>query len=153
MLTHNAYQPARSARVAGRGAFTLIEVLLVLVILVVLGAIVVPMVSGIGESANVKAAKIQVAALERAIENYKITTRQSPASMDDLLTEPSDAKLAKNWAGPYIPTNRELIDPWDNPYKYDAKGKKNQDGYDVWSTGPDGQDGTKDDIGNWKDES
>jgi general secretion pathway protein G len=137
----------------GLSAFTLIEVLLVLVILVVLGAIVVPMVTGIGESANEKAAKVQVYALERAIENYNMTTREFPSSMDDLVTEPSDEKLAKKWAGPYIPTNRDLIDPWDNPYKYDAKGKKNQGSYDVWSTGPDGQDGTEDDIGNWKEES
>jgi general secretion pathway protein G len=126
---------------------------LVLVILVVLGAIVVPMVTGIGESANEKAAKVQVYALERAIDNYKATTMQNPASMDDLVNEPSDAKAAKKWAGPYIPTNRDLIDPWDNPYKYDAKGKKNQNGYDVWSMGPDGQDGNADDIGNWKETS
>jgi general secretion pathway protein G len=73
--------------------------------------------------------------------------------MDDLANEPSDSKQAKKWAGPYIATNKDLIDPWDNPYKYDAKGKKNQGGFDVWSTGPDGQDGTADDIGNWKDKS
>ncbi len=78
---------------------------------------------------------------------------QNPSNLDDLVTEPSDAKMAKKWAGPYIPTNKDLIDPWDNPFKYDAKGKKNQDGYDVWSTGPDGQDGNADDIGNWKEES
>jgi general secretion pathway protein G len=126
------------------------EVLLVLVILVVLGSIVVPMVTGIGESANVKAATVQVAALERAIDMYKFQTKQFPASMDDLVNEPSDAKVAKNWAGPYIKTNKDLIDPWDNAYKYDAKGKKNQGAYDVWSLGPDGQDGTDDDIGNWE---
>jgi general secretion pathway protein G len=135
------------------GAFTLIEVLLVLVILVVLGAIVVPMVTGIGESASEKAAKVGVYSLERAIENYKATTMQNPSNLDDLVNEPSDAKAAKKWAGPYIPTNKDLIDPWDNPFKYDAKGKKNQDGYDVWSTGPDGQDGNADDIGNWKEEA
>jgi general secretion pathway protein G len=152
MHTFNRRQRSRTRR-TDFSAFTLIEVLLVLVILVVLGAIVVPMVTGIGESANEKAAKVQVFALERAIENYNMTTRQYPASMEDLVTEPSDEKLGKKWAGPYLPANKDLIDPWDNPYKYDAKGKKNQDGYDVWSTGPDGQDGTEDDIGNWKEEA
>jgi general secretion pathway protein G len=129
------------------------EVLLVLVILVVLGAIVVPMFTGIGESANKKAAIAQVSLLEHAIDMFKFETKQMPESLDDLMTKPSDEKLAKNWTGPYMKANKDLIDPWDNPYKYDPKGKKNQDGYDVWSTGPDGQDGTEDDIGNWKEES
>ena len=149
MISVNNRQRRQCKRRPRRG-FTLMEVLLVLVILVVLGSIVVPMVTGIGESANVKAATIQVAALERAIDMYKFETKQFPGSMDDLVTKPSDAKMAKNWHGPYIKTNKDLIDPWDNEYKYDAKGKKNQNSYDVWSMGPDGQDGTDDDIGNWQ---
>jgi general secretion pathway protein G len=126
------------------------EVLLVLVILVVLGAIVVPMVTGIGESANEKAAIVQVGFIADAIEYYKMDVKQTPASLDDLVNAPSDAKLSKRWSGPYMKQTKDLVDPWDNPYKYDPKGKKNQGGYDVWSTGPDGQDGTDDDIGNWE---
>lgn len=129
------------------------EVLLVLVILVVLGAIVVPMFTGIGESANVKAATAQVGLIGDAVEYYKMSVKQTPGSLDDLMQAPSDSKLSKRWAGPYLDPNKELVDPWDNPYKYDPKGKKNQNGYDVWSMGPDGQDGTEDDIGNWKSKS
>lgn len=136
-----------------RNAFTLMEVLLVLVILVVLGAIVVPIFTGVGESANVKAATAQVGFMESAIDMYKFETKQLPSSLEDLINEPSDAKLAKNWSGPYMKANRDLIDPWDNPYKYEAKGKKNTGSYDVWSVGPDGQDGTEDDIGNWQNKS
>lgn len=147
--SHGRCQRERQARLG----FTLMEVLLVLVILVVLGAIVVPMFTGIGESANVKAATTQVGFLENAIDMFKFETKQLPGSLDDLVNEPSDAKLAKNWSGPYMKANKDLIDPWDNPYKYDAKGKRNQGSYDVWSVGPDGQDGTADDIGNWKGKS
>jgi general secretion pathway protein G len=143
---------ARLRRREGRTGFTLMEVLLVLVILVVLGSIVVPMVTGIGEGANVKAATVQVAALERMIDMYKFELKQLPGSLDDLVNEPSDPKLAKNWHQ-YMKANKELVDPWDNPYKYEAKGKKNQGSYDVWSLGPDGQDGSEDDIGNWQSKS
>jgi general secretion pathway protein G len=143
---------ARLRRREGRNGFTLMEVLLVLVILVVLGSIVVPMVTGIGEGANVKAATVQVAALERMIDMYKFELKQLPGSLDDLVNEPSDPKLAKNWHQ-YMKANKELVDPWDNPYKYEAKGKKNQGSYDVWSLGPDGQDGSEDDIGNWQSKS
>jgi general secretion pathway protein G len=144
-------QCAQRSSARSHKAFTLMEVLLVLVILVVLGAIVVPMFSGIGDSANVKAATTQVGFLENAIDMFKFETKQLPGTLEDLVEEPSDAKLAKNWSGPYMKANKDLVDPWDNPYKYDAKGKKNQTSYDVWSTGPDGQDGTADDIGNWKE--
>lgn len=153
MIAFTKVQHARPPRGHSRSAFTLMEVLLVLVILVVLGSIVVPMVTGIGESANVKAATVQVDALERAIDMFKFETKQVPSSLDDLVNKPSDAKAAKNWSGPYMKANKDLIDPWDNPYKYSAKGKKNTDSYDVWSTGPDGQDGTDDDIGNWRGKS
>jgi len=42
------------------------------------------------------------------------------------------------------------MDPWGQEYKYRNPGQKSKDGYDVWTVGPDGQDGTEDDIGNWK---
>jgi hypothetical protein len=42
-----------------------------------------------------------------------------------------------------------LLDPWGNRFNYAAPGRHNLDRFDVWSLGPDGQDGTADDIGNW----
>jgi general secretion pathway protein G len=138
---------------ARRAGFTLIEVLLVLVILVILGSIAVPMFTGTAEKANQQAAQVQVNAFETAIDLYHIGMRQYPASLDDLINAPSDAKQAKRWSGPYLKENRSLVDPWDNPYKYNAKGTKNPGRYDVWSYGPDGQSGTDDDIGNWGDNS
>jgi general secretion pathway protein G len=148
--TMNRYSSLRRASVAaGRSGFTLIEVLLVLVILVVLAAIAVPMYQGIGERAKLNAAQTQVGLFKSAIDNYQMTVSQLPTTLDDLVTRPGDAKASKRWAGPYIEVNKELIDPWDNPYQYTAKGTKNQGGFDVWSLGPDGQNGTDDDIGNW----
>ena len=42
-----------------------------------------------------------------------------------------------------------LIDRWGEPYQYRIPGKHHPDGYDVFSKGPDKQEGTRDDIGNW----
>ena len=42
------------------------------------------------------------------------------------------------------------MDPWDNPYIYYYPGKHNANGYDLLSVGPDGKEGTDDDIGNWQ---
>lgn len=146
-MNHPSIQRQKRGRQAS--GFTLIEVLLVLVILVILGSIAVPMFSGVGEKANKQAAQVQVDMLEKAITTYKTMSAINPNSLDDLVTAPSDPKVAKTWAGPYLDPNRSLIDPWHNPYKYNAKGTKSGAGFDVWSIGPDGQDGSEDDIGNW----
>jgi general secretion pathway protein G len=41
-------------------------------------------------------------------------------------------------------------DPWGQPYKYRYPAVSSKKPYDVYSVGADGQDGTPDDIGNWK---
>jgi len=148
MTRHNPQDDSRGRRPPQAG-FTLFEVLLVLVILVILGSIAIPMYTGIQSGAEAKAARAQVDLLEHAIDMYKLNAKKLPSSLDDLTQRPSDLK-EERWAGPYIKENKELVDPWDNPYKYSPNGKHNTNGYDVWSTGPDGQDGNDDDIGNWK---
>lgn len=55
----------------------------------------------------------------------------------------------ERWAGPYV-TTEELKDPGGHELRYRCPGQHNPDGYDLWSVGPDGVDGTKDDIGNWE---
>jgi general secretion pathway protein G len=44
-------------------------------------------------------------------------------------------------------------DPWGNAYQYRQPGQHNPEGFDVFSTGPDGRDGGGDDIGNWADDA
>ncbi len=46
----------------------------------------------------------------------------------------------------------ELVDPWGNPWRFrNQKGDPSQENpdFDLWSTGPDGKNGTADDIKNW----
>jgi general secretion pathway protein G len=45
------------------------------------------------------------------------------------------------WKGPYVSDN-DILDSWGNPLKYRVTEKH----VEVWSVGPDGQDGTDDDI-------
>jgi hypothetical protein len=42
------------------------------------------------------------------------------------------------------------IDPWGNPYIYYYPGKHNPTSYDLLSAGPDGKEGTDDDVVNWR---
>lgn len=130
--------------------FTLIEVLLVLVILVVLGSIAASQFLGVQDKANINAAKAQVSQFATSIDMYKFDTKQYPASLEELIQKPSDSTMAERWAGPYLDKSKVPVDPWDNEFKYSKEGKKNSDKYDVWSAGPDGQDGSDDDVGNWE---
>jgi general secretion pathway protein G len=135
----------------GRSAFTLMEVLLVLVILVVLASFAVNVFTGTQEKADQRAAAAQVGLYKTAINMYKFDTKQYPASLEDLLTKPGDATMAARWGGPYM--DKVNKDPWDNEYRFAAPGKHNTESFDVWSVGPDGQDGSADDIGNWESTS
>jgi len=133
-----------------RLAFTLIEVLLVLAILVVLGSIAASSFFGAADKADLRAAKAQIGMFASSINMYKFDCKQLPSSLEDLVQKPSDSKLADRWTEPYLDKTKVPQDPWDNDYKYTADGKHNEGSFDVWSTGPDGQDGTDDDIGNWE---
>ncbi len=139
-------QSIHSRRAAG---FTLMEVLLVLVILVVLSAIAVPTYHGILDISKKRAAQVQVHLIDQAVEVYKLNSTQLPGGLIDLVHCPADPKMARNWAGPYLKQSSALTDPWEDPYQYDAQGTRNVGSYDIWSYGPDTQDGTADDIGNW----
>lgn len=131
-----------------RQGFTLMEVLLVLMILVVLASMAVTIFGGTQEQALKDAAKGELGVFKTAISTFQIHTRKLPSDLKDLVDKPGDSKLAERWHGPYL--DRAPVDPWDNPYRIATPGKHNPDSYDVWSTGPDGQDGSADDIGNWE---
>lgn len=130
-------RPRRTA-----AAFTLLEVLLVLVILVVLGSMATVAITGQRDNADRQAARAQVQIFDRAVELYRFDMKKYPGSLEDLIDRPSDSKMAERWGGPYLTKKKMPLDPWDEEYRYESK----DDSYRVWSTGPDGSDGTDDDI-------
>lgn len=85
------------------------------------------------------------------INQYRFNMGDYPSTADGLqalMTAP--AGKADRWRGPYVTENKwPPLDPWSEPYQYRSPGVRNKNGYDLWSKGPDKQDGTADDIGNW----
>ena len=126
-----------------RQAFTLLELMIVLVILVLLFAMVGPRLLGSQKKADIKAAKTQIGNLEAALELYAVDMRTFPSSEDGLqamLEPPSDERAAAKWDGPYLDDNVLPLDPWDNPYEYEYPPTHNtRDFPDIWSLGPDGE--------------
>ncbi|OHB77085.1 MAG: type II secretion system protein GspG [Planctomycetes bacterium RBG_16_64_10] len=131
-----------------RPAFTLIEVLMVLVILVILGSFAVTIFTGTQDKARIDQAKAQIGLIEPAARLYQLHMNDYPRTLDDLVVQPSDVPNPAKWGGPYM--ERIPLDPWEGQYLYAYPGKQNPQKFDVWSAGPDRMDGTDDDIGNWE---
>jgi general secretion pathway protein G len=133
---------------ARRAGFTLIEVLLVLIILVIIGSLAVNVFTGTQDKASINAAKSNISLVRGAIDRYRLDFNKYPSKLADLWEKPSDATAAEKWTSEYLEPLKP--DPWGNEYQYTAQGKKNTGKFDLWSNGPDGQSGTDDDIGNWE---
>ncbi|MCA9187041.1 MAG: type II secretion system major pseudopilin GspG [Pirellulaceae bacterium] len=136
----------RTMRNRRRGAFTLMEVLLVLVILVVLGSIAGYYISGAQGKAMRQAAQIQINAFGDCLEGYKLDVLSYPSSnqgLSALIAAPSDIADPNRWQGPYFAKPQIPRDPWGNEYQYQLDGPE---AYQIWSLGPDGVDGSQDDI-------
>ena len=139
----------------GHKAFTLLEILLVVGLLALLAAFVVPNLIGKGIEAKVEMARAAIGPngpLSQSIDWYKFDTGQFPEELKYLCEKPSNDEIGEKWKGPYLKDPSGLIDSFGREFKYENPGRHNEKGVDLWSLGPDGQDGTEDDIKNWKDD-
>ena len=135
-----------------RGAFTLVEIMVVVVILGILAATIIPQFVSSKQDAMINAAKADIANLENAIERFYINMDRVPSAEEGLkvLAEPPSGE-DKKWRGPYIKEVKP--DPWGRPYNYRAPGVHGKNRYDNWSFGADGAEGGEKeaaDIGNWQ---
>ncbi|HVT90928.1 MAG TPA: type II secretion system major pseudopilin GspG [Tepidisphaeraceae bacterium] len=131
-----------------RHAFTLIELLLVMVILVVLAAVVVPKFAGRSKQARETAALTDIKAMETGLDAFEIDNGRYPSADEGLGALIAAPSGLMTWHGPYMSKNTLPMDPWGHPYNYQYPGAHKQGGYDLYSYGPDGQEGN-DDITNW----
>lgn len=140
-----------------RSAFTLMEVLLVAGILALLAAFAVPKLFETATAAKIDLARAAVGPagpICSALERYKYDMGRYPETDEgiDLLLRAKDEVDDERYKGPYL-NNTRLEDPWNKPFEYRSPGDVHEDGFDLWSRGPDGEDdGGKegsDDIKNW----
>ena len=122
-------------------AFTLVELLVVIIILSLLAGLVAPRMLKRVSKAKKDLARPKMAIIESALERFGLDCGQYPddsMGLEALLTPPSG--LEEKWNGPYLKPS-QLLDPWDNPYVYVAEGEINPGSYDLISFGADGIDG------------
>lgn len=143
----------KTLRTSTQRGFTLIEIMVVVVIIGVLGAIVVPQFMSRPDQAKVTAAHTDIQAISTALEMYRLDTFNYPSTqqgLEALVTRPSGTPLAKNW-NPQGYLKSLPVDPWGTPYQYLNPGTHSA-GYDLFSFGADGVQGGEGfatDIGNW----
>ena len=115
-------------------AFTLVEILLVVVIIGALAAMIIPRLGGRGESAKIKVAKTDIEAnIATALKLYELDNGTFPSTTQGLAAlkvKPSSNPIPANWNGPYV--EKEAIDPWGRAYVYVSPGEHRSD-YDLSS--------------------
>ncbi len=114
-------------------AFSLIELMVVIVILSLLAAFVLPNLTGKGEDAKKSIACVQLKSIAQTLKMYKIDNSTYPTTSEGLsiLVEKEyfeDKKLPK--------------DPWGGEYIYTQNGSS----FDIISLGPNKKEGGDDDV-------
>lgn len=145
----NFQRPQRTTRSRG---FTLVEIMVVVVIIGILGALVVPKLLGRTGESRVTAAKVDIATMMQALKLYKLDNQRYPTTeqgLNALIVKPTGGPAANGWKqGGYI--EKLPKDPWGNAYQYLSPGLKGE--IDVFSYGADGQPGGTGedaDVGSW----
>lgn len=131
--------------------FSLIELLVVLTIIGLLGAVVGPQVMKHLGGARSETAKLQIEDFGAALDLFYLDNGRYPngqEGLDALVTSPAGAD---KWNGPYLKKKKIPKDPWGNDYHYESPGQNGA--YDLYSYGADNAaGGEKDDrdIVSWE---
>jgi general secretion pathway protein G len=122
--------------------FTLVELLVVLVILVLLASIIGPRVIGYLGSSRTKTASVQIGNLTTSLELYHLDMGRYPSTAEGLQALVVAPHGTAGWNGPYISKSTVPLDPWGRPYRYIYPGKKNT--FDLFTFGRDDKEGGSD---------
>ena len=146
----SASQKTNAKRRNQEAGFTLVELLVVMVILVLLASLVAPRVIGYLGSSKAKTAKVQIESLTTSLELFKLDTGRYPTSQEGLGALVKKPLNSVNWNGPYLKKAKVPADPWGNDYRYKHPGEHGD--FDVYSLGADNQAGGEDenkDVTSW----
>ncbi len=155
-MPHAATSVATGTRVVRRRAFTILELLIVIGILLAIGGLVLYNVLGASERADQQMTKARIKDFERALEAFRFDMKRWPSEEEGLAVLWTSERLDSedetgNWQGPYLkePNPRDI---WGTEWIYRQPSQvRDERPYDIISAGPDRQEGTEDDITNHDD--
>ncbi len=133
-----------------KSGFTLIEVVVAIMIVVMLASLATPLYFRYVRKAKVDTAKTQLKLLEQALTDYKLDVGKYPETGDGLQALVENVAQSEKWDGPYLKPSVPK-DPWGNDYVYVSPGEHGD--FDLTCYGADGQpdgEGENADICNWE---
>ncbi len=133
-------------RFTNNRGMTLIEIMVVVAIIGLVMAMVTVNVMSRFAKAKVDTARTQAKALEQSLEQYYLDNGSYPSTeqgLSALVEAPGGAKRFQ--PGGYLKGGKVPKDPWGHEYDYISPGATGQP-FEISSKGPDGQEGTDDDI-------
>ena len=130
------------SRSTQRTAFTLIELMIVVVILGLLATVIMPRILNRPEQARRAKAKIDIQAIESALALFKTDTGRFPTTSEGLEALATNPGIQGYNTDGYL--DKVPVDPWGRPYLFVSPGLHGKD-YDLESLGKDGEDGGKGD--------
>ena len=133
MMTTQMNGPRRSLSraLAKQEGMTLIEIMIVVIIMAMIATGVAVAVMPQLDKAKIKQAKTDIGAIRTAVQLYLAENSNKCPSVQDLQEER------------YLDKGKRSTDPWDREFIITCTAGEDPD---VYSPGPDGQDGTEDDI-------
>ncbi len=137
-------------RLINTRAFTLIELVLVLTIIMILSGSAIYMLSGNVDTAKETKVQGDINVIATQLQLYEARNSRMPTTeqgIEALVTKPTKEPIPERWAALL---EEEPKDPWGQSYKYRYPAQKSKKPYDLFTAGKDGIEGNEDDIGNWK---
>ena len=117
--------------------FTLLELLVVMVIIGLLAGFVAPRYFAQVGKSQVKVARAQIDALDKALDQFRLDVGRYPTTEEGLQALVAQPSGEARWSGPYL---KKAVppDPWGRPYVYEQPGTHGGD-FDLQSYGKDGR--------------
>ncbi len=136
----------------GRRAFTLIELLIVIAIVLAMGGLVVINLMPKKDQADIDLTRVQIDTLVTAMKLFRLDMKRWPTEDEGLAALWSEDAVEdeddlESWRGPYteIPIPEDY---WKTEWIYRAPSEIEGFDYDIVSWGPDKEEGGDDDITN-----
>jgi general secretion pathway protein G len=152
-LSNSLSKSASRRRAVRRSGFTILELLIVIGILLAIGSLVLVNVLGASEKADVQLTRVQLKTFEDALDRFRVEMKRFPTEEEGLAVLWSKEAIANDedkakYGEPYLKEPKPK-DTWGSEWIFRAPSTIIEGAnFDIVSVGPDGQEGTEDDISN-----
>lgn len=143
----------RRTKKKNNAGFSIIELVAAMIIMGLLAGTAAIGVIGYVNRAKKQATATNISTIETAIKTFHLECGFYPGTLEELISSPT-SRVCKGFPAEGFLEKKEIpVDSWANSFNYAKPGTHNGDSFDLWSNGPDAEEGTSDDITNWKSEA